>query len=359
MCALRLSQDEFFYFEMLRNIGHASYHEADISEVLRAAGQIARGDIESFYSAFFALAERTASQAKRSEPTTLSGKRHTLEASGFSIPIIFYSAAAEPDAKKGPRPTLIADTGFDGTQEEMFHVIGFAALRRGWNVITYEGPGQPSRVVTPVVDWAFAQAKALDIDTGKLGLWGESMGSYLAPRAAAFEHRVAAVFAVDGVFDCYQPYSRFTRPKGQEPPAERKAEEFNAYIRDLLRDPNTPTAARWGIGHGLWSFSDGDAGSMRDSTEPMSPYDFMAKVKNFTLLGLEDKIQCPVLEGHAENDLFFAGQPELLAEALSKKATMIKLTDADGAGEHCHSGAGILKAQVMLDWFQKVVIDKN
>jgi hypothetical protein len=34
----------------------------------------------------------------------------------------------------------------DGSQEEMLHVCGFAALKRGFNVLTFEGSGQPTVV---------------------------------------------------------------------------------------------------------------------------------------------------------------------------------------------------------------------
>ncbi|TKA37189.1 hypothetical protein B0A54_12051 [Friedmanniomyces endolithicus] len=64
------------------------------------------------------------------------------------------------------RPTLTVGDGYDGCQEEIVDALGFAALERGWNVITYEGPGQPTgcrnqnldfrteweKDVTPVVD---------------------------------------------------------------------------------------------------------------------------------------------------------------------------------------------------------------
>jgi cephalosporin-C deacetylase-like acetyl esterase len=94
--------------------------------------------------------------------------------------------------------------GFDGSQEEMLHVCGFAALERDFNVLTFEGPGQPTvvheqdlgsrhdweQVVTPAVNHCEAVA---DIDASRLGLIGLSFGGYLAPRAAAFEPRIRAV----------------------------------------------------------------------------------------------------------------------------------------------------------------------
>lgn len=58
------------------------------------------------------------------------------------IPAIFY--AVDPLGGEEKRPTLTVGDGYDGCQEGIVDALGFAALERGWNVITYEGPGQPT-----------------------------------------------------------------------------------------------------------------------------------------------------------------------------------------------------------------------
>lgn len=82
-------------------------------------------------------------------------------------------------------------------------------LERGLNVVTYEGPGQPTvrrqqnigfipdwwNVLTPVVDYLESRP---DVDMSKLALVGISFGGILAPRAASREHRISAVLAIDG-----------------------------------------------------------------------------------------------------------------------------------------------------------------
>jgi dienelactone hydrolase len=49
-----------------------------------------------------------------------------------------------------------------------------------------------------VLDWLLTRP---EVDPGRIGLLGLSMGGLLAPRAAAFEHRLAACVAVDGIYD--------------------------------------------------------------------------------------------------------------------------------------------------------------
>jgi hypothetical protein len=41
-----------------------------------------------------------------------------------------------------PRPTLIAHGGFDSTLEELYTSAAAPPLERGYNCLTFEGPGQ-------------------------------------------------------------------------------------------------------------------------------------------------------------------------------------------------------------------------
>ena len=72
-------------------------------------------------------------------------------------------------------------------------------------------------VITPVVDYLTTLPQ---VNPEKIGLLGYSMGGYLAPRAAAFEHRLAWG---SGRFRCLQ---RLRRTHDQIPPgSKRKAWE--------------------------------------------------------------------------------------------------------------------------------------
>ena len=397
----RLSQDDSFHYEILRTLSHARYNGADVGEVLEAASAITAGNMESFYEAFNALAIRANSQAEAinsikhpvsardaffraatyfraadfylhgnpdderindlwSKQLTafdkaiallpIPGERVILHASdgAFDIPAIFYRAHGADAA--GPRPTLILGNGYDGAQEEMLHVTGFAALERGFNVITYEGPGQPTirrqqslgfihqweKVVSPVVDYLLGRP---EVDGAHIGLMGYSMGGWLAVRAAAFEHRLAAVFAVDGVFDVFQAYSNQTPPAIRALLEAGDMSKVDDIISDLLASGKAPTALRWGIEQGIWSFNASGAS------------DFVEKTRGMSLEGIAHQVKCPVWVGCAADDLFFQGQPEMLRDALGDRATYRRLTAKDGAGNHCHVGAMALVNGYILDWF--------
>lgn len=139
------------------------------------------------------------------------GHRKLLpSADGFDVPVIFFPAAADPSGEEkgkgkgiSPRPTVILGNGFDGSMEELYHLHGAAALERGYNVVCYEGPGQPvvrreqglgfthewHKVVGPVLDYLETLPC---IDMQKVALLGYSMAGVLAARAAALEPRVKA-----------------------------------------------------------------------------------------------------------------------------------------------------------------------
>jgi alpha-beta hydrolase superfamily lysophospholipase len=91
-------------------------------------------------------------------------------------------------------------------------------LRRGYNVLAFDGPGQGAvlrdqklvmhpdweAVLTPVVDYALTRG---EIAADEIVLFGYSLGGHLVARAAAFEHRVAALVLDDGIYDFHAAFS--------------------------------------------------------------------------------------------------------------------------------------------------------
>ncbi|KOS22339.1 hypothetical protein ESCO_002023 [Escovopsis weberi] len=416
----QLNADSSFHFEILRALSLSVYDGSDIAEVLTAANNIIPANFESFCSAFTALAENVFSRALRilsnklgskfasisartalfsaatyfrsadfylhgnvSDPRIMSlwasqtqafdqglalmeypARRLTIPTPEFDIPAIWISPSQPTehvDAKQvAKRPTLVLGNGYDGCQEEMLHAVGLAALERGYNVLTYDGPGQPSvrryqgigfipeweRVVTPVVDYLFQHADEDGVDTGAIGLLGLSFGGYLAPRAAAFEHRLAAVMAIDGVYDFGQVARASLGPDLMKLFDAGDRAQFDKVVMNLTL-PGNPTGIRWSIQQGMWAFA------------ADSPFDFVAQMMRYTLRDVARKITTPTFVGAAEADMFFPGQPEELAKALGKWGLLYNFTDADYIGTH--SGIGALKQQnaVILDWFQGVLDSKH
>lgn len=392
-----LNPDESFHFEALLPLGESIYSGADIGPVLGAIKDIKPGDFESFSAAFARLAKQTKSQAedlhlaydpvnvrdtwfstaqyfrradfylhgnwedprineyweeqisafdKALASLPIPGQRLTIPTSDFNIEAIWYCASTDLNTK---RPTMIIGNGYDGSQEDMYHTLVVPALARGWNAITYEGPGQPmvrrrqnkgfisdwERVVTPIVDYVLTNHTS-SVDADRLVLFGYSFGGYLAARAAAFEPRLAAVLLNGGIWSTYDSFMSQLTPDIRKVLESGEKENFDNMIKDLLNQTNVPTDIRWGVEQGLWSFN----------TE--SPFDFLEMTKDYTIANVVDQIRVPTWVADAEFEGFFAGQAPLVKQALGDRATYIRFNGT--AGYHCQVGALQEMGRTMFAW---------
>jgi dienelactone hydrolase len=108
----------------------------------------------------------------------------------------------------GPHPVVVMCVGLDSTKEEM-DVYEDIFLARGMATLSFDGPGQgeaeydiPIRgdyevAVKAVADYITTRR---DLDAGRIGLWGVSLGGYYSARAAAFEKRVKACISLSGPY---------------------------------------------------------------------------------------------------------------------------------------------------------------
>jgi pimeloyl-ACP methyl ester carboxylesterase len=397
----QLNANKDFHFQLLNSLAGAINSGADIAPVLGAAKVIEAGNFASFSDAFYDLANTTKAAALDSENAydvinvrdtwfaaatyfrnadfylhgnwsnplisslweeqvcafdtaiaalPIPGKRLSIPGDNFTVEAIWYS----PSAEIIYRPTLILGNGYDGSQEDLFHTIVVSALARGWNCITYEGPGQPlvrrrqnigfipdwERVVTPVVDYLFASQSSV-IDPSRLVLFGYSFGGYLAARAAAFEPRLSAVMLDGGIFDAYESFSTKLPPQALQILESGNRSAFDSLAMKLVKDPDSPTSLVWGIQQGLWSFN----------TE--SAYDFLQMTKLYNLSDVIHKIKIPVWTADAELETFFVGQSAKIKEALGVQATYHMFKGV--AGYHCQLGAFGELNRAMFSWLRKTL----
>jgi dienelactone hydrolase len=125
--------------------------------------------------------------------------------------------------RDGGRPPLVLLLpGLDSTKEEFFNWEG-VFLERGMATLSLDGPGQGETGYATHIrpDYEMAVTAALDhlggrddLDLGRVGAVGVSLGGYYAPRAAAFEPRVRAAVAIGGPYnfgDCWNGLPQLTR----------------------------------------------------------------------------------------------------------------------------------------------------
>ena len=256
---------------------------------------------------------------------------------GGSVNGYFYA----PDATGQARPTIVVPAGYDSTAESWMDAPG--ALSRGYNVLVFEGPGQGEvlyrqrvflepeweEVLTPVLDWVCAQP---EVDQGKVVLLGRSLGGYLAPRAAAFDHRLAAL-----VCDPAQPSLANRIPDGLV--GRVAAPVVRAQMR-LSGSRAEFFGARMAV-HDIHAISD-----------------YFAEMRRFDMRDVAHQITCPTLIIEAEND-FAGGDGPVLHELIGARSELVRLTADQGADGHCAGLGQEVWAGTVYPWLRRTLADSE
>ncbi|MDQ2768998.1 MAG: alpha/beta fold hydrolase [Bacteroidota bacterium] len=391
-------EDKSFAFEFVRNLGFMYYGGADLGEMMATAGQIEEGNWESWFTEWNKRAQRTLSRADASlaanhptsareaylrastyfrtsefylhgnpdDPRILTQAQASQQAyaqaakltgptwepveipyEGTTLPGYFYKA----DDSGQPRPTIVFFGGYDSSVEELFYFGAAAAVRRGYNCLTFDGPGQgmPMRaqklpfrydweqVVTPVVEYALTRP---EVDGDNLALIGMSMGGYLAARTVAFEHRFRAAVFFDGVYDMYAAVESSFPKEAMTAFDAGDASTGEKIVREAMEQQ---IALRWIVEQGLWSFGATDIA------------DFLTKLKDWTMKGIAQQIRCPCLVLDSEDDILLPHQAQKIYDALESPKTFFRFTKEDGAENHCQSGALAYKDEVVFNWLDDIM----
>jgi pimeloyl-ACP methyl ester carboxylesterase len=394
-----LFKDDLFDAQLLRALNAAYYGGADIGECITTARTITEGSAESWYRAWMECGERinAAGEASLAAGHLVSAREAFLRASTyfrtayiflFGAPVdarvvkaydmqttafrkaaALFSPAAEivaihyegmtlpayflrAEKSNEPRPTLILVNGYDGTAEEVYFYNGAAALRRGYNCLIFDGPGQGGalikqglvfrpdwdKVTTPAVDYLLTRT---DVDPHQIAIMGLSFGGFLATRAASGEHRLAACIADPGQDDL------FTSVKGRIPGfLAHQLPNGNPVALELLRISLDQTlhhlTGGWGLRRGMWTHG------------VSTPLAYIETTQQYTMHGFAKEIQCPTLICCADNDEASLNAKPLY-DAMQCPKQFIIFTAAEGAGEHCEAGARSLFHQRAFDWLDNVL----
>jgi dienelactone hydrolase len=261
---------------------------------------------------------------------------------GTTLPGYFFRA---PGA--GRKPVLILNNGSDGSVSFMWSAGLAAGLARGYHCLVFDGPGQGAtlwlqklsfrpdweKVITPVVDFLVARD---DVDVKRIALLGVSQGGYWVPRAAAFEHRLAAIVADPGVWDVSTSWTGHLPPPVLHMLDAGDRTGFDAALRGGPRQM------------ALLAFRMRPYGMT-------SPYDVFKATQQYRLAEVAGLIRCPVLVTDPDAEQFWPGQSRLLFDALHGNRELIRFTAADGAAGHCEPTASGLRAQRIFDWLDSTL----
>ena len=106
-------------------------------------------------------------------------------------------------------PCVILIGGIEASKEVELHKLAETFLERGMSVVYFDGPGmgEIENTVPMRIDFETAVAAVIDFIlqqpdlTSKIGIFGFSLGAYLAARATAMDSRINACISLSGFFD--------------------------------------------------------------------------------------------------------------------------------------------------------------
>ncbi len=395
---IRIFKNQDFDFGLSIALGAASTRQADVGECLAVAGRIKDGDPDSWVAEWTAAAERARATAEEAEAAgnRVSAREAWLRAATYNSTATYAIAGSKRreefeqvwsehrdcwdraatlfdppaehvtipyenttlegyffrvDESRALRPLLILNNGSDGPVSAMWELGGAGGVARGYNCLTFDGPGQNAAlirqhlyfradweaVVTPVVDYALARE---EVDPDRIALLGVSQAGYWVPRALAFERRIAAGVADPGVWDVGTSW-REHLPKFMLRQLERG--EKDKFDRNMARAERFSGEVRAQLEFRMRPFG------------MDSPYEVYKALENYTLERVIDRVRCPMLICDPDNEHFWPGQSERVYNALPGPKALVRFTEEEGSDGHCEPRSPAIRDQRVFDWLDEVL----
>jgi len=248
---------------------------------------------------------------------------------GTTLPALYYRAAGE-----GRRPAMIHFDGFDVTKEWM-HLCGMARefAARGISTLMVDHPGigaalrlrglamnlESERWAAAALDWLEGRP---EVDAKRVGVVAMSLGGYYAPRAAAFETRLAACVAWGARWENTGSHGR------------------------ILRDANAARSVTNWLEHALWYYGAANADEAWE------------KIAAMTLEGIVQRIRCPLLVVHGANDrqVPLEQAERTVREATASPRAELRVFSAqEGGAEHVGGDLFSPTIDFIADWVAEVL----
>jgi len=234
-----------------------------------------------------------------------------------------------PNSENKTNPAVAFFDGLDGSKEFTVLWGGLSLIERGIGVLCIDGPGQGETLRLKNIpsrhDYEVAGTAAFDyldkrgeVDSSRIGVMAMSMGGYYAPRIAAFEHRYSACLTWGAHFDYHEVW---------------------VHRRKVLESGGTiSSSAMWQL---PWVLGTPDMDSA------------MEKCKNYTLAGIAEQIQMPIMITHGQDDnIVPVDMAHRLYEACGSKEKGLKIfTVEDGGSQHCVIDNLSMASNWISDWW--------
>ena len=244
---------------------------------------------------------------------------------GTTLPALFMKAPGVA----GRAPTVVVFDGMDNCKEMSVLLAGLEFAARGMHTLAIDGPGQGEslrlRGLSARHDYEVPGAAAFDhvaarpdVDPARVVVMGYSFGGYYAARVAAFERRYAAGVAFAALHW-----------------------DLAAWQREIKRrhdtDPRTTAQSTF---HFPWVMGCPDMDAA------------IEKARGFSLAGVAERIVCPFLVVHAEDDQVVpvASARAMHAAIGAARKELRILTAADGGTYHAQADNRQVGVDYIADW---------
>ncbi len=238
-----------------------------------------------------------------------------------------YFVHAENTRKPRP-PVVVLYNGFDGTKEMSYLWAGQALLRRGMSCLIADSPGVGESIRFRRIHLRYNLEdagsaildhleKRKDVNAKRAAIMAPSLGGYYAPRTASMERRFKACVAWGAIWDYHAIWKQ----------------RIEAAFKSQLPVP----------GHHLtWSFN------VKTLDEALQ------KLEGFRLDGVVQKMRCPFLLVHGEEDqqISLKDARALFNAVGSKDKTLKVFKGPEGGAQHCHMDYLSPVVAYMADWLK-------
>ncbi|MCC5793060.1 MAG: alpha/beta hydrolase [Legionellaceae bacterium] len=378
-----------FFGQFLRTLGKTYAQCADVGECFVTLAKIQDEDFESWYQAWFAMAEDIEKLANQS----WQAQHHLTAASTYLRACEYYRASEfflrgnsedpriipcfdkvrecferalqglHPTARKvaipydqqtlggywfsteqPARANLILPGGYDSTVEESYPLVPIA-LQHGYNILIFDAPGQGQvlrrqklymrpdfeHVLAQVLDWLDRQ---FELGSHQYVLIGRSFGGYLAPRGACGEKRLAGLICDPGQMDIAGSLNTLLSPELMALLKQGKAKAINDIFYQLFAQNKMKEF----YFHSRMNCHGVD-----------TPYAYLREMLDYTFVDRVEEITCPTLICDNPSDRI-SSRGNTLYEALTCEKSYAVFDGGMGAGTHCEADASGQFQRIVFDW---------
>lgn len=241
-------------------------------------------------------------------------------------------------------PLLIIQMGLGGTKEEAYCDFAAYALRRGYNCLLVDGPGQGEarlnklgfrhdweKVVLAVTDFVF---DLNCVDKEKIALIGFGFGAHLSARALAYEKRIQVGVLIGGMCNFHNMVMN------------KKIQEED--LDDLERAGRVDLEIEAGME------KDADLSNLFDlgiySFMASTPSEWLKKSRFYNLESVIALVEAKVLVVGSDSAIKREGEMKMFFDSLKCRKSLLLFDRLSCADLYCQAGGLLAANAAILDW---------